>query len=353
MLLTIAIPTFNRVEDLNRLLSSIQVELSTIVPDLVEVLVINNASTDSTEELLTGFSSRIAGFRNLRNDINIGMQGNFVRALRESRGEYTWMIGDDEIVEPDGITNIISAIQEFGTPLLVFNYSSEPSPSGICFLNQVNNIPLKTELMDLKSFVFDKGWLWALGNLGMVVVKNTYLHDVDPAPHMRSCFIQAGWYFEALHGHLMAFVNKPVFRTTVRSQTKNKERWNSDGTLESFYFINDSIQHFIKLGIIPKKIPTMFLNSCSCNRSPIWNYFLHPVTQRIANGNFMIIEREWETMTTLISQIDDESLCNTLIANLEAIKRSIAATLACHQNTIWITNKAHPGLYFGTMTPPP
>jgi len=349
MRLTIAVPTYNRADDLARLLSSIERELFEAASGSVEILVIDNDSTDGTGALINTFASRIPTMRHLRNDINIGMQGNFVRALNESSGDYTWMIGDDEVLEPGGLATVLGAISTYETPLLVFNYSSEPAPSGSRFLEQVDGQPLVSQLANLKSFVMEKGWLWTLGNLGMVIVENKHLRNVDPAPHMASCFIQAGWYLEALHDQQMAFVNQPVFRTTIKSQTDNKIRWGSDGTLESFHFITNSIQRFIALGIVPAKVPTMFLNACSCSRSPIWNFFLHPIIQRISKGNFAIIEKEWEIMLYLISLLDDAALSNTLITNLSAMKRSIAATQACHENTIWITNQIHPSLYFGNL----
>ena len=49
MLLTIAVPTFNRASDLSLLLASVQTEIAAADEGCVEVLVISNASTDATD----------------------------------------------------------------------------------------------------------------------------------------------------------------------------------------------------------------------------------------------------------------------------------------------------------------
>lgn len=349
MLLTIAVPTFNRASDLSLLLASIQQETAGLEPGCVEVLVISNASTDDTDSVAASYASAIPGFRYLRNDSNVGMQANFVRALREAAGRYTWMIGDDEIIEPGGIRTVLEAIRQYSVPLLVFNYSSEPAPSGERFLTQVNNQPLSSGIQPLSAFVQEKGWLWSLGNLGMVVVETDYLRAVDPTPHMSSCFVQAGWYFEALHSQSMAFVNEAVFRTRIKSQTENKERWATDGTADSFHFVVNSIERFVSLGIIAPRVPVMFLNACSCNRMPIWNYFLQPAIKRLSMGNFQVDEREWNTMQALVERVEEEALRESMHAYLGVLRRAIVATRASHENAIWLVNRYHPNLHLGVV----
>ena len=58
-LLTIAVPTFNRADDLVLLLDSIKSELTTPPDCDIEILVISNASTDTTDELVHSYSGTI------------------------------------------------------------------------------------------------------------------------------------------------------------------------------------------------------------------------------------------------------------------------------------------------------
>jgi glycosyltransferase involved in cell wall biosynthesis len=51
-----------------------------------ELVIIDNASTDRTAEIISGFED--PRLRSLRNEKNLGMMGNWNRCLEEARGEF-------------------------------------------------------------------------------------------------------------------------------------------------------------------------------------------------------------------------------------------------------------------------
>lgn len=348
--LTIAIPTYNRAQDLLLLLQSIQSEFPLAAEAEIEVLVISNASTDETDEIAARFAPGIPGFRYVKNDTNIGMVANFVKCLSESSGRYTWMIGDDEFLEPGGLHTVLASIRGYSDKsLYIFNYSSEPFPAGDCYLKSVNGQLLATREQSTMDFVREHGWLWSLGNLGMVVVETAKVTAVDPAPHTGSAFVQAGWYLEALHGEPMAFINTAVFRTRIRSQTVNKERWFTDGTAASFPGIVQSLDRFVQLEITQRQVPMMFLNTCSSDRLAIWNIFLTPIIERLGAGNFQVADIEWATMFSLIERVAEPQLRESMAAYLNVLRRSIIATKLSHENSIWLVNRYRPNLAHGIV----
>jgi glycosyltransferase involved in cell wall biosynthesis len=348
--LTIAVPTFNRAQDLMLLLQSIQSEFPLVQDVDIEVLVVNNASTDETDHIANSFSKSIPGFRYIKNETNVGMAANFIKCLRESTGKYTWMIGDDEFLEPGALRTVMDSIAEYGNKALyLFNYSSEPFPAGDCYLQAVNGQLLATREQSIIDFVFEHGWLWTLGNLGMAVVETAKVTRVDPSPHVGSAFVQAGWYLEALHRESMAFIHKPVFRTRIRSQTVNKERWVADGTYASFHGIINSLDRFVQLDIIEQKVPMMFLNSCSTARVAIWNLFLTPVVERLGAGNFQVDDIEWATMFSLIERVAEPEIREAMSAYLNVLRRSVIATKLSHENSIWLVNRYRPNLAHGIV----
>ena len=348
--LTIAVPTFNRADDLALLLESFKSEL-TVAPDCeIEILVVSNASTDSTDALVASYASSIPGLRYIKNDSNIGMQGNFIKCLKESAGRYSWLIGDDEFLEPGAIAKVVHVLKTYaGNALFIFNYSSEPHPPGQRFLTQVNNQNLVSCQQKVIDFVNEKGWLWALGNMGMVIVETAKLLPVDPAPHMKSPFVQAGWYLEALHNESLVFIDEVIFRTRIKSQTVNKDRWATDGTMAGFYYISDSLDRFVELNITPREVPVMFLNACSSNILPIWNFFLKPVIQRLQAGNFNVDNREWEIMLSLIARVADPVLRDAMAGYLNLLRRSVTATFANYENSLFIINRFQGHLFYSMV----
>lgn len=67
----------------------------------IEVLIVDNASTDGTEAIARRFAEQDPRVRYVRNDSNIGFLPNFRRALEMSQGKYfTWLAHDDELSDP-------------------------------------------------------------------------------------------------------------------------------------------------------------------------------------------------------------------------------------------------------------
>lgn len=119
VLLTIAIPTYNRNKYLRELLPVMLAQVNSLPPEyVVEVLVIDNASPDNTAELLSEYRRSYNNLRCLRNDVNIGGDPNFYKCIEEARGRYVWLFGDDEVLL-DGAVGKVSCLLNDNKPALM------------------------------------------------------------------------------------------------------------------------------------------------------------------------------------------------------------------------------------------
>lgn len=107
-LLTIAVPTYNRAAQLDMLLRVLEPQL-TAFPQ-VELLVSDNASTDNTPQVIAAAQQRFA-FRAQRHEVNIGADANFVSCYNNARGSFFWICGDDDIIVPGGVAQVIPHLQ--------------------------------------------------------------------------------------------------------------------------------------------------------------------------------------------------------------------------------------------------
>jgi glycosyltransferase involved in cell wall biosynthesis len=118
--LTIAIPTFNRCEYLVELLPELVTQVSQEEAGQVEIVIVDNASTDETSKLLTkNFADKV---RYQRNPINIGADLNFLECIKVARGNYVWLFGDDEMLNRGGVHRVFETLKE--TPGLLIAESA-------------------------------------------------------------------------------------------------------------------------------------------------------------------------------------------------------------------------------------
>ncbi len=103
-LLTIAIPTWNRSGLLEQLLESLSAQH--LDPAEVELLIADNASTDTTPELVGGFTGQLHP-RYLRHPENLGSDANFVFCFEQARGRYFWLLSDDDLLVPGAVKTLL------------------------------------------------------------------------------------------------------------------------------------------------------------------------------------------------------------------------------------------------------
>ena len=105
-LVTIAIPTFNRAAHLLEAIESARAQTY----DQIEVLISDNASSDTTCSVIQSAIDADARVRGLVQTRNLGMVGNWNACLEAARGEYFLLLSDDDLLEPDAIELLVEAL---------------------------------------------------------------------------------------------------------------------------------------------------------------------------------------------------------------------------------------------------
>lgn len=103
-LVTIAIPTYNRAD--GYLPEALAAAVGQTYAPL-EILVVDNASTDDTEAVVKTFAH--PGLRYVRQSANRGAFPNFVTCLQKAKGTYFLMLHDDDRIDPDFVETAVSA----------------------------------------------------------------------------------------------------------------------------------------------------------------------------------------------------------------------------------------------------
>lgn len=124
-LLTIAIPTFNRAESLDKQLAWLAQAIKGWESEC-EILLSDNCSTDSTQAVIQKWQGVLSDvtFRSNRNSENIGVLKNVAYCLNAATTKYVWAIGDDDPIQTRAVGYVLEKIKENeNLSLLFLNFS--------------------------------------------------------------------------------------------------------------------------------------------------------------------------------------------------------------------------------------
>jgi glycosyltransferase involved in cell wall biosynthesis len=115
-LLSICIATYNRAAYIGETLESIIPQLD----DDVEILVVDGASTDNTEDVLRQYAGKESRIRYIRLSAKGGIDQDYDKSVQLARGKYCWLFTDDDVLRPGAVNAVKSAINE-GYDLVIVN----------------------------------------------------------------------------------------------------------------------------------------------------------------------------------------------------------------------------------------
>lgn len=104
--LTVCIPTYNRVGYLKKCLKSVLSQVS----EEVEIIVQDNASSDGTEAFMKTVTD--PHVRYYRNSENVGLVNNVIQIILNAKGEYVYMLTDDDYLLIGGVEDTIKFAKE-------------------------------------------------------------------------------------------------------------------------------------------------------------------------------------------------------------------------------------------------
>jgi glycosyltransferase involved in cell wall biosynthesis len=115
LVLSIAIPTYNRATYLALTLDVLKKQLSDVPQGSVEIVVSDNASTDHTQEVIQAAIAGGLPVRAVRNERNIGSDANIAQVFNLSAAPYVMILGDDDILVDGTLRFLVeTARQGFG-----------------------------------------------------------------------------------------------------------------------------------------------------------------------------------------------------------------------------------------------
>lgn len=112
IVLSICIPTYNRAVCLSHCLDSIKhnFKIHTLP---YEVCISDNCSVDNTKEIVRKYQDHIH-IRYECQKSNVGRANNYIKAVHMAKGEFVWLLGDDDLLLPGALLKMLGFIEKYG-----------------------------------------------------------------------------------------------------------------------------------------------------------------------------------------------------------------------------------------------
>jgi len=185
--LSFCIATFNRAAFIGETLESIISQAT----EQVEIVIVDGASSDNTEQVVDTFRRRFPALRYFRQEKNMGVDRDFNRAVELASGEYCWLFPDDDLLKPGAIQTILCESSR-GYEAIIVN--AEVRNSDFSSLIEERRLRIKNNRVygpeQAESFFADTASY--LSFIGGVVIKRDSWMERERERYFGSLFVHVG-----------------------------------------------------------------------------------------------------------------------------------------------------------------
>ena len=239
---TIAIPTYNRATLLG---ASLRSALAQKYHDF-EILVLDNASTDNTEAVVSSFRDR--RIRYIRSATNIGLFRNWNRAIELNHSPYLVILQDDDELLPDFIWESVAALERDPTAAFSFTLAG-----GIDLNSEPVALPGEYPRDGLIAgtdylYAIVNGANWVI-HASTVLMRSAVLDEVGPfdAPHSNHS-IDINLYYRMMASYDVVLIPRLLGRVRLHAGQDTQRTFGSSrgtGPLATMAERSDAAAHLL------------------------------------------------------------------------------------------------------------
>lgn len=189
--LSFCIATRNRAGFIGETLENIAAQCTSAV----EIVVLDGASTDNTEQVIRGLQGKIPALRYFKQEKNGGVDRDYDAVVGLATGKYCWLMSDDDLLLPSAVDTVLRAIENNYSLIVVnseirsFDFSELIDANRLKLSKNRTYPPAKFETL----FAEMSGYL---GYIGAVVIRRDLWQTRRREPYFGSYFIHVGVIFQ-------------------------------------------------------------------------------------------------------------------------------------------------------------
>lgn len=240
-LLSLCIPTYNRAAYLVTLLESI---LPQLTPQ-VEVVVSDNASTDSTKSLVAAFAKKMPSLSYSCLPENQGPDHNFLHVVERAQGQFCWLLGSDDALYPGAIARLLSEISRHTADLYLLcknSYDSRMLSRVPAYEPMGHHSDTTTCYNTHKQDNFFYRVTSNLGYLGGLAFRRSLWQSVDAKAYIGTAYVHVFIFQHLLkEGHSLKYLATPAIKWRADNDSI-LTTWTADPSLRRKAFLRLQIE---------------------------------------------------------------------------------------------------------------
>lgn len=215
--LSLCIATLNRAKYLGQTLDAL---LTQINPH-VEIVVVDGASQDETSVLMERYIARCSAIAYYREPVNSGVDADFDKAVQYAKGDYCWLISDDDILEPFAVNYVIKCLEKM-PDLIIANASIYDRSLFYQLKARQLEIKIDCEIGPFQHEAFFAQAGYYLSYIGCVIVRRDWWLQRERFSYYGSLFIHMGVIFQEPAPNRVVIIAQPLIRIRY-----GNAQWNS------------------------------------------------------------------------------------------------------------------------------
>ncbi len=259
LLLTILIPTYNRVFNVEKLLKSLYTKNNLGDVKNIEILIAINNSNDGTIKICKKFE-RI--YRNLNyiyfEEFVYSAEENISRAIPYCNGEYVHILGDDDLIIKTVYFSMLSTLYNSNVPVLIYNNTEHDDPDISKYYDDLEIGKHKMEGLyvydDYTDIVKKYGITTTMAFISRYVIRRDLLKPMDEFISISRIYSHVFAFLSYFKDQKVVLLDMPLI-ARYDSQVVNRFKGLANDTGENFYYpwttgILKHIKHSISLGVL-------------------------------------------------------------------------------------------------------
>ena len=205
--LSICMATYGRGAFIAQTLDSLLTQLS---PD-VELVIVNGASPDDTDHVVRSYIDRFPNIRYILESANSGVDRDYDKAVNYARGEFCWLMTDDDLLVPDAIARVLLNLSA-DLDLLIANASLSDSTFSTVLRPRYLSLGADQVYQSGDEERFLAETASYISFIGSVIVRRTWWMERDRSQYFGTLFVHVGVIFQQPSASRVRVIADPLIQ---------------------------------------------------------------------------------------------------------------------------------------------